>query len=103
MKPDNRYLITSSRYNNGTSGPDTLQTWLIDHRTGALTFRQLHTAGGVNPRHFSMNKKGDLVAVALQNDFAVVVFERDVRSGEIGKETARLGGLLYVNAVIWDD
>jgi len=26
-----------------------------------------------------------------------------VRSGEIGKETARLGGLLYVNAVIWDD
>jgi len=102
-QPDKRFLVTSSRNNNGTAGPDTLQTWTIDQSTGALTFKQLHTAGGLTPRHFSLNKAGTLVAVGLQGTGAVVIYAREVSTGLIGAEVARLGGLLGVNTVIWDE
>ena len=55
------------------------------------------------PRHFSLSPSGDLVAVGLQNDQAVVVFERDVALGTIGKPVARWVGGGNVTCVVWEE
>jgi 6-phosphogluconolactonase (cycloisomerase 2 family) len=66
---------------------DPLITFSIDDE-GQLTHVQTAPAGGVNPRHFSFNSDGSRVASALQSDGRVVVFERDVATGKIGKAVA---------------
>jgi 6-phosphogluconolactonase (cycloisomerase 2 family) len=74
---------------NGTAVPsDPLITFSIDTSSGSLTHVQTAAAGGVFPRHFSFNKDGSRIAAALQVDSRVVVFERDVATGEIGKAVA---------------
>ncbi|KAL2264315.1 hypothetical protein VTK26DRAFT_7281 [Humicola hyalothermophila] len=97
VSPDNKFLTVSSRLEssqeftlaNGTTVPsDPLITFSIDAETGKLTHVQTAPAGGINPRHFSFNKDGTRVASALQDDSRVVVFERDVATGEIGKALA---------------
>ena len=53
-----------------------------------LSLVQTAPAGGRNPRGFSLNKAGTMVASALQDDNRVVVIERDVASGKLGKIVA---------------
>ncbi len=53
-----------------------------------ITLVQIAPAGGLNPRGFSLNKAGNLVASALQDDNRVVVIERDVKTGLLGKIVA---------------
>jgi len=68
-----------------------------------LALTQLWPAGGDFPRHFSLNKVGDLVAVGLQTDQRVVVMQRDVQTGAIGRPVAEVmvpGNVTYVG---WDD
>lgn len=67
---------------------DPLITYSIDATSGALTKVQEAPAGGINPRHFSFNRDGSRVVSALQSDARVVVFERDVATGKIGKAIA---------------
>lgn len=55
---------------------------------GKLEFVSLAPSGGLNPRHFSLNKDSTMVAVANQLDRNVVVYARDTESGEIGEEVA---------------
>ncbi|KAL2023392.1 hypothetical protein VTK56DRAFT_2749 [Thermocarpiscus australiensis] len=97
LSPDHRFLTVSSRNEasmqftlaNGTTVPsDPLITFSINTRTGALTRIQTAPAGGIGPRHFSLNADGTLVASALQSDGRVVVFERDTATGLIGKAVA---------------
>ncbi|KAK4103586.1 extracellular aldonolactonase [Parathielavia hyrcaniae] len=101
LSPDSRFLTISSRNEktlqymvaNGTTVPsDPLITFSINSVTGQLTHVQTAPAGGVNPRHFSVSKKfnsdGSRVASALQSDGRVIVFERDIASGKIGKAVA---------------
>ena len=99
-KPDHKFLIVSSRGEklltipnfdaaNSTALPsDPLISYSIDAATGALTLVQTAPAGGVNPRGFSLNKKGSLVVSALQDDNRVVIIERDVKTGKLGKIVA---------------
>jgi 6-phosphogluconolactonase (cycloisomerase 2 family) len=97
FSPDNKFLTLSSRLENtqeftlanGTTiKSDPLITYSIDAATGQPTHVQTIAAGGYNPRHFSFNKAGTLVASALQAEGRIVVFERDVASGKIGKAIA---------------
>ncbi|KAK4126114.1 extracellular aldonolactonase [Parathielavia appendiculata] len=97
LSPDSKFLTVSSRNEktlqytlaNGTAVPsDPLITFSINAVSGKLTHVQTAPAGGVNPRHFSFNKDGSRVASALQSDGRVIVFERDVASGKIGKAVA---------------
>lgn len=65
-------------------------------------------AGGATPRQFSLNAKGDLLAVAVQDDGWVAVLERDLVSGKIGEVVGGVGGLgsgskTGVVCVIWDE
>lgn len=66
-------------------------------------FKQLAPAGGRFPRQFSVNKKGDLVAVGLQLDGRVVVLQRHVRSGRLGEFVASVEVYGEVTSVIWDE
>ena len=38
----------------------------------------------MNPRGFSLNEDGSLVASALQDDARVVIIQRDVKTGMLG-------------------
>jgi 6-phosphogluconolactonase (cycloisomerase 2 family) len=97
IAPGGKFLTLSSRLErslqytvaNGTAVPsDPLITFSIDAASGALKHVQTAPAGGVNPRHFSFNADGSRVASALQADGRVIVFERDIASGKIGKAVA---------------
>jgi hypothetical protein len=50
-----------------------------------------------------LSKTGDLVAVGLQYDRSVVVFERDVVLGVVGKPVARWVGGGNVTCVVWEE
>ncbi|KAF5969997.1 hypothetical protein FCOIX_10666 [Fusarium coicis] len=69
---------------NGTIPSDPLVSFKIDSETGHLTLQQDVPCGGRFPRHFSINKAGTLVVVALQSDSRVVIIERDAQTGILG-------------------
>ncbi|THY81465.1 3-carboxy-cis,cis-mucoante lactonizing enzyme [Aureobasidium pullulans] len=116
VTPDNRFLIISNRNNtsfhipspsssphNTTSIPsDSLSTFSLQ-KDGTLKHIQLWPSGGMFPRHFSLNKFGDLLAVGMQYDRSVVVFERDVALGVLGKPVARWVGGGNVTCVVWEE
>ncbi|XEV05938.1 hypothetical protein FSHL1_011225 [Fusarium sambucinum] len=95
VSPDREYLLISSRNENTLEIPnyggnttsitsDSLVSFSIDGETGHLALQQDIACGGRFPRHFTINKAGTLVAVALQYDSRVVILERDVKTGMIG-------------------
>ncbi|KAK3376167.1 Lactonase, 7-bladed beta-propeller-domain-containing protein [Lasiosphaeria ovina] len=100
ISPDQKFVILSSRgessltipnfdAGNSTALPsDPLVSFAIDGATGALKLAQVAPAGGVNPRGFSLNKAGTLVASALQDDNRVVVIARDPVTGLLGNIVA---------------
>jgi 6-phosphogluconolactonase (cycloisomerase 2 family) len=47
----------------------------------------------MNPRHFSLNSDGSMIAVANQVSRTVVVYERDVETGKIGEQVAAASGV----------
>jgi 6-phosphogluconolactonase (cycloisomerase 2 family) len=112
QQPDNKFITVSSRNEKSleftladgtTVASDPLVTFKIDPASGALEFVQEAPAGGVNPRHFSFNKDGTLVASALQSDSRIVVFERDVATGKIGKAIAEGNVEGFPNFVIFKE
>ncbi|KAL1648897.1 hypothetical protein SLS58_002077 [Diplodia intermedia] len=114
LSPDNKFLIVSHRdvsFTNSTkraSGPtDTLSTFAIN-QDGTLDLLQLAPSGGWSPRHFALNKAGDLLAVGHQTNKTVVIWERDLETGKI--VTAEEGGPAAiielsgaVVCTIWDE
>ncbi|KAK6598833.1 extracellular aldonolactonase [Botrytis cinerea] len=115
VSPDNNFLLTCSRLDyklqidsfsgdNGTEIPsDTMQVWAIDPTTGVPQFQQLSPSWGVNPRHFSFNRKGNMVAVALVGDHRVVIIQRDMMDGTLGKVLTHVEGISEAMCVIWDE
>ncbi|KAK0629811.1 Lactonase, 7-bladed beta-propeller-domain-containing protein [Bombardia bombarda] len=90
LSPDNKFLIVSSRGENSETvaefdppASDPLISFSVCEKTGALKPRQTFPAGGAVPRHFSINKQGTLVAVALQGSARVVVISRDPKTGNL--------------------
>ncbi|KAK1625544.1 Lactonase, 7-bladed beta-propeller-domain-containing protein, partial [Colletotrichum phormii] len=74
VSPDNRFIIASNRNdssfeipslnsNNETKEPSDSLAVFKPMADGTLSFVQLALAGGIWPKYFKMNKKGDLVAV----------------------------------------
>jgi len=70
---------------------------------GALQFLELYPAGGSFPRHFSVNKTGDLVAVGLQMSGRVVILRRNAEKGNDFERVAEIDGLGEVTCVVWDE
>lgn len=109
ISPDNRFLMISNRNTtaftlplNGGTVSDSISTWALKD-DGSFAFHQLWPTGGEFPRHFSINAVGNLVAVGLQTDQAVLVLERDAQSGLIGEPVARIAIGGNVTSVVWDE
>ncbi|TEY44989.1 hypothetical protein BOTCAL_0338g00060 [Botryotinia calthae] len=115
VSPDNNFLLTCSRLdyklqidsfrrNKDTEIPsDTMQVWAIDLKMGAPQFQQLSPSWGVNPRHFSYNRKGNMVAVALTGDHRVVIIQRDTMDGTLETVLTHVEGISEAMCVIWDE
>ncbi|KAH6710216.1 Lactonase, 7-bladed beta-propeller-domain-containing protein [Verticillium dahliae] len=120
ISPDNRFLTVSSRNERsfiipspdaegsdatgaGDIESDSLITYLISPETGELVFLQKFPAGGLIPRHFSMNGNGSLIAVAVQQDGRVVILRRSVETGQLKEIIASIKLEGEVTAVIFAD
>ncbi|KAK4454344.1 Lactonase, 7-bladed beta-propeller-domain-containing protein [Podospora aff. communis PSN243] len=114
VSPENPpFLILSSRFERALTVPsfnstgsipsDPLITFSVDTTTGLVAHRQTRAAGGVNPRHFSLNRAGTLVGVGLQNDGRAVVIQRDPGSGLLGDIIADVDIEGEVNCFVWNE
>lgn len=99
------FTIANPDPKNATQVPsDTMATFKIDPRDGTFTFQALSPAGGSFPRMFSVNRRGNLVAVGLQDSGRVVVFHRCMETGRLGdKVLADVEGLGEVTSIVWAD
>ncbi|KAM7217566.1 Lactonase, 7-bladed beta-propeller domain containing protein [Rhypophila decipiens] len=112
VSPDNKFLMVSSRgeaslsinnwdvTNSAKLPSDPLITFKIDFETGALDPVQTFAAGGLIPRHFSINKDGTLVASAAQGDGRVAIISRDPASGVLKEYVANIA-IANVNFAIF--
>lgn len=64
---------------------------------------QIAPSGGYLPRQFSLNKAGDKVAVGHQGNSTVVIWERNIESGQIGRKLAEMKVAGPVVFVGWDE
>ncbi|KAJ4366032.1 hypothetical protein N0V95_000258 [Ascochyta clinopodiicola] len=109
VSPDQRFVVVSSREHSFPTSllhqnkpSDSLATFSIQD-DGSLSLVQVAPSGGYLPRQFSINKRGNKVAVGHQGNSTVVVLKRDVRSGEIGETVAEVkvrGPVVFVG---WDE
>ncbi|KAF2839075.1 putative isomerase YbhE [Patellaria atrata CBS 101060] len=114
LSPDNKFIVVANRLDGiwRIQNPDPTNSTLIVSDSlstfmpkddGSLTFFQNVPAGGENPRHFSINKKGDRVAVALQANARVVILEREIACGSIKGALASMKTDTLPNMVIWNE
>ena len=81
---------------------DSISTFRIND-DASLSLVQVSCSGGYLPRQFSLNRGGTKVAVGHQGSGTVVVWERDVESGNIGRKIAEKklkGPVVFVG---WDE
>ena len=114
IAPDNKYLIVANRNDTAFSLPnpdpknstaipsDSLAVYSLA-ANGSATFLQLWPAGGSYARSISMNRKGNLLAVGLQQDGRIAVLRRDVKTGLLGRPVAwyQNAGVGQVTSVKW--
>lgn len=117
VSPDNQFILGSNRLSPRFTvpNPDTANSTQIPSDSivtfkpkadGKLTFVQLAPSGGLNPRHFSLNKDGSILSVANGGSFkpSLDLYMRDTKTGMVGKKIASsidVGG--GINNVRWLD
>jgi 6-phosphogluconolactonase (cycloisomerase 2 family) len=114
-KPDQKFLMLSSRNDKLTNIPnfdpknsttipsDPIYSYSIDQKSGKLTLVDAFPAGGMVPRHFSLNYRGNLVSVGLQQDSRVVIIRRNPTTGKLTDIIANATVAGQVTCVIFDD
>lgn len=82
---------------------DTLAVFSLDCKDrGTFKYENISPAGGSFPRHFSLNKDENLVAVGLQNDGRVAIYERSTETGNLNYwMLAHFEGLGGVTSIVW--
>lgn len=91
--PQNSTLLSS----------DSLVTFEILDEGPQLKKIQQFSAGGSWPRHFSLNQKGDLVAIALQKSHKIVLVKRNVETGLMEGIIAEMDVDGELTSVVWDE
>ncbi|KAH7126970.1 3-carboxymuconate cyclase [Dendryphion nanum] len=115
VSPDNQFLLASNRNatifsvpnpdpKNSTKIPSDSITTFKPKADGSLEIVDQAASGGSFPRHFALNKKGDLIAVANQRSKSVDIFKRNVKTGAIGERVATQQNFDgEVNFVLWEE
>ena len=78
VSPDGRFLYVSNR---GDANSITIHA--IDQATGMLTSVAEQSCGGRHPRNFTIDPSGRYLLVANRDTNNVVVFKRDVKTGQL--------------------
>jgi 6-phosphogluconolactonase (cycloisomerase 2 family) len=97
--PDNKFIIAGNRLgpifklanpdpNNSTMIQSDSLITLKPDSCGMLEFMSLIPSGGLNPRHFSLNKDGSKIAIANGDSRNVIVLSRDCETGEMKNQIA---------------
>ncbi|KAF2021925.1 YkgB protein [Aaosphaeria arxii CBS 175.79] len=115
VSPDNRFVTVSNRKapvfkvknpnpSNSTQIDSDSLLVLKPSDDGKLSFVQLAPSGGLTPRHFAVNKAGNLIAVGNQDSASVEIFARSAESGKIGAQIATLQKIFgSPNNIVWDE
>lgn len=82
---DGKFLYVSNR---GTANQ--LLVFAIDPASGALKEIQRRSVDGDHPREFSLDPSGRFVLIANQKSNQIVVVERDLKTGLLGKTVQKL-------------
>ncbi len=67
-------------------GTDSIAHFTISPEDGTLTFVELTSAGGINPRHIRLSPSGNWLCIATQDTNRVAMFKRDMETGAILNE-----------------
>ncbi|KAL1600540.1 hypothetical protein SLS60_006926 [Paraconiothyrium brasiliense] len=114
VSPDGRFVVVSHREKSFATSPvyqtgpsDSISTFAIND-DGTLTLVQVAPSGGWSPRQFSINKRGDLLAVGHQRNNSVIIWKRDLASGKIilEEEGGKVGEVVINGPVVytqWDE
>ncbi|KAL8812229.1 MAG: hypothetical protein Q9223_007343 [Gallowayella weberi] len=91
--------------NSTAIASDSMATFSLPaNKNGSFEFSQLTPAGGLYPRHFSLNRRGNLMAVGLQLSGRVVIYHRCTKTGAIDQNPiAGFEGLGGVSSLVWDE
>ncbi|WP_123424413.1 lactonase family protein [Pseudomonas brassicacearum] len=82
---DGKFLYVSNR---GTANE--LLVFAIDPASGELKELQRRSVEGDHPREFSLDPSGKFVLIANQKSNQIVIIERDVKTGLLGKTVQKL-------------
>ncbi|KAL8677706.1 MAG: hypothetical protein Q9186_005890 [Xanthomendoza sp. 1 TL-2023] len=84
---------------------DSMATFSLPaNKNGSFEFSQLTPAGGLYPRHFRLNRRGDLMAVGLQLSGRVAIYRRCIETGVIDQDpVVGFEGLGGVSSLVWDE
>lgn len=107
ITPDGSTLLVSNR-NDQTFGPsvDSIASFQLSPDDGSLKKLPAVSAQGSFPRHFALNKGGDLLAVGLQNSGIVAVLRKSKQSGLFEEKVASINFPAGINApvcIVWDE
>ncbi|EGX52337.1 hypothetical protein AOL_s00043g126 [Orbilia oligospora ATCC 24927] len=92
ISPDDKHLYISNRYDRSMpDGTDSIAHFLINTDDGTLTFVELTSAGGINPRHIRLSPDGSWICIATQDTNRVAMFKRDLETGTILEEVVAEG------------
>jgi len=109
ITPDGSTLIVSNRNDTsfGTNPPiDSLVSFSISTADGSLKKLPLVSAHGSFPRHFALNRAGNLIAVGLQNSGNLVILRKSPSSGLFDDKVASIQfapGIDIPVCVVWDE
>lgn len=82
---DGKFLYVSNR-----GKANELLVFAIDPTTGELTEIQRRSVEGDHPREFALSPNGKFLLIANQMSNAIVVIERDAKTGKLGKTVQTL-------------
>ena len=81
ISPCGRYLLASNRSVNGGS----ISVMRLDIQTGIPTLTQIVQTGGLCPRDFAFNNKGDMVLCANQESDSIAMFTWEKEQGVLSQ------------------
>ena len=90
ISPDGKFVYVSDR---GDDVEDHITIYKRDQKDGSIQFEKWVKSGGKMPRHFSLSQDGHFFAIAHQTTGNVVIFKRDIQSGDLIKTGAEVKNL----------
>lgn len=103
IKVKDNDMYVSNRRDAAFKPCDSLTHFSIDPSNGLLTFKELSSTHGSNPRAFEISPVGDLVAITNKGTDNLAIVKRDTVTGSLGEKVAeaKINGSGGLSAVVF--